>query len=113
MVFIKMMIEAMSIFSSVYFKEHFCFSLLSLMEDPVPNIRLKVVQLLPKIKISLRLTIDKKIISTIETNVQNLMSNEKDRDVSNALVAAANAMESIKIKVDSQTVSNVNLYYFL
>ncbi|XP_058804971.1 uncharacterized protein LOC131672055 [Phymastichus coffea] len=102
MIFIRMMIDATMIFSSMYFKEHFCSTLLSLMEDPVANVRLKVVTLVPTIKACLRLPADKKLLSTLETNVRNLMSNEKDRDVSAALTEAACQMDSIEVRVDSQ-----------
>ena len=104
-----MMVEAMTIFSSVYFKEHFCSTLLCLMEDPVANVRLKVITLVPTIKSCLRLPADKKLLSTLETNIRNLMSNEKDRDVKAAVIEAARHMESIEVRVDSQPVSVITL----
>lgn len=75
------------------------------MEDSVANVRLKVITLVPTIKSCLRLPADKKLLSTLETNFRNLMSNEKDRDVTAALIDAARQMESIEVRVDSQPVS--------
>ncbi|XP_031778902.1 serine/threonine-protein phosphatase 4 regulatory subunit 4 isoform X2 [Nasonia vitripennis] len=102
MVFIRMMIECMSIFSSMYFKDHFCSTLLSLSEDSVANVRLKVITLVPTIKSCLRLPADKRLLSTLETNIRSLMNNEKDRDVTAALIEANRQMESIEVRVDSQ-----------
>ncbi|KAJ8681033.1 hypothetical protein QAD02_016820 [Eretmocerus hayati] len=102
MVFIRVMTEAMTIYSSMYFKEHFCASLLNMMEDPVANVRLKVITLLPTIKSCLRLPADKELLSTMELHLRNLKSTEKDRDVLAALVDAVRQMESIEVRVDSQ-----------
>ncbi|XP_011493807.1 PREDICTED: serine/threonine-protein phosphatase 4 regulatory subunit 4-like [Ceratosolen solmsi marchali] len=102
MLFIRIMIEGLTIFSSMYFKEHFCSTLLSLMDDPVANVRLKIVALVPIIKSCLRLPADKKLLSSLETNIRNLVSNEKDRDVSAALTDVTDQMESIEVRIDSQ-----------
>lgn len=95
----------MSVFSSFYFKEHFCFSLLSLMEDPVPNVRLKVVTLLPSIKSVLKLPADKKLLAALETNLRNLVNNEKDVDVSYVVKNSSRDMEKIDVPTDPQAVS--------
>lgn len=110
MIFVRMMIEAMDIYSTVYFKEHFCLTLLNMIEDPVANIRLKVLALTPVIKSSLRLPADKKLLTTLETNIRNLMSNEKDKDVTNALYTAVHNLESIEVKVDGQPVSLITKF---
>lgn len=74
-------------------------------EDPVANIRLKVLELTPKIKSCLRLPADKKLLSTLETNIRSLMGSEKDKDVTHGLYKAVRILESIEVKVDSQPVS--------
>lgn len=104
MLFIRMMTEAMSLFSSMYFKEHFCSILLNMTEDPIANVRMKVVTLLVKVKSCLRLPADKKLLSTLETNVRNLMNHEKDRDVNAALTEAARQLDSIEVRIDGQPV---------
>lgn len=104
MVFLRMMSEAASIYSSTYFKEYFVPPILSLLEDPVAIIRLKVVLFLPSIKSSLRLPADKKLATSLES-IMNTAANEKDKDVSAALRAVALEMNNIVIRVDGQPVS--------
>ncbi|XP_012275461.1 serine/threonine-protein phosphatase 4 regulatory subunit 4 isoform X4 [Orussus abietinus] len=103
MLFIRMMIEAMVIFSSIYFREYFYTTLLSLTEDPVANVRLKVATLLPTLKSILQLPTDKKLLATLEASVRNLMNNEKDRDVIAALTSAIHKMDGIDIKYERQS----------
>lgn len=75
-----------------------------MMDDPVANVRLKVITLTPTIKSCLRLPTDKKLLSVLETNVRNLKNNEKDKDVMAALCVAVSMMDSIEVRVESQTV---------
>lgn len=89
----------------MYFKDHFCSTLLSLSEDSVANVRLKVITLVPTIKSCLGLPADKALLATLETSMRNLTNNEKDRDVRAALIQATRQMESIQVRVDSQPVS--------
>lgn len=110
MIFIRMMEEAMLIFSSVYFKEHFCSALLAMSEDRVANVRLKIITLFPTIKSSLSLPADKKILTTLESNIRTLLNNENDRDVKAALAEAMLQMEKIQVKEDNLPVSL--LHYF-
>ncbi|XP_015126877.1 serine/threonine-protein phosphatase 4 regulatory subunit 4 isoform X2 [Diachasma alloeum] len=102
MLYIRMMIEAMSIFSSVYFKEQFFGSLLEMAEDPIANIRLKVVGLLPSLKALLRLPSDKKLLSRFEACVRGLMNNEKDRDVIGALTGVIRRLDDIDVRHEGQ-----------
>ncbi|XP_063973328.1 serine/threonine-protein phosphatase 4 regulatory subunit 4-like isoform X4 [Diachasmimorpha longicaudata] len=102
MLYIRMMIEAMSIFSSIYFKEQFFGTLLEMAEDPIANIRLKVVTLLPSLKALLRLPSDKKLLSRFEACVRGLMNNEKDRDVIGALTAVIRRLDDIDVRHEGQ-----------
>jgi hypothetical protein len=106
MMFVRMMIEALEIFSSVYFKDHFFTVFLSLAEDPVANIRLKVVCLLPQLKSQLRLPTDKKLLTSLESVVRHLANNERDRDVLFVLSDVIVKLKEIDIKYESQVVSN-------
>ncbi|XP_031840992.1 uncharacterized protein LOC116430665 isoform X2 [Nomia melanderi] len=103
MMFVRMMIEALEIFSSVYFKEHFFTVLLNLAEDPVANIRIKVVSLLPQLKSQLWIPTDKKLLSAMETTVGHLMNSEKDRDVIAILTTVVRKLNDIELKYESQT----------
>ncbi|KAG7202029.1 hypothetical protein KM043_004713 [Ampulex compressa] len=103
MMFVRMMVEAMEIFSSVYFKKHFFAALLALAEDPIANIRIKVVQMLPQMKAQLWLPNDKKLFSALETSVRHLLNNEKDRDVLSVLTPVVQKLEEIDVKYEGQT----------
>lgn len=105
MLYVRIMIEALDIYSTVYFKEFFFPSLISLTEDPVANIRLKIVTLLPTLKAQLKLPMDKKLITTLENSVKTLSSNEKDKDVLQALTAATEKMDLVEIQVENQVQS--------
>ncbi|XP_017885898.1 serine/threonine-protein phosphatase 4 regulatory subunit 4-like isoform X3 [Ceratina calcarata] len=105
MMFVRLMVEAMDIFSSVYFKEHFFSILLSLAEDPVANIRLKVVSLLPQLKRQVRMPADKKLLNALESTVTHLVNSEKDRDVFALLCKTISEMEEIEVKHEARTSS--------
>ena len=105
MLFVRIMNEALSMFSSVYFKEHFFSTLLSMINDTVANIRLKVVTMLPTLKQIFKLPMDKKLLAALETNVRNLLSNEKDKDVIWALKLSIQNMDKIELKHEGEVVS--------
>ncbi|XP_015518809.2 serine/threonine-protein phosphatase 4 regulatory subunit 4 isoform X4 [Neodiprion lecontei] len=104
MLYIRMMQEAMIIFSTTYFKENFYTTLLSITEDPVANIRMKVVSMLPQLKAMLRMSNDKRLLAMLEGNVRALMSLEKDRDVVYTLTNVIHKLDSIDVKQDGQHV---------
>ncbi|XP_012225355.1 serine/threonine-protein phosphatase 4 regulatory subunit 4-like isoform X2 [Linepithema humile] len=105
MMFVRMMVEALEIFSSVYFKEHFFNVLLNLAEDPVANIRMKVVSLLPQLKSQLWIPTDKKLLTSLESVVRHLVNNEKDRDVLFILKNVMQKLEEIDVKYEGQTLT--------
>ncbi|XP_029661073.1 serine/threonine-protein phosphatase 4 regulatory subunit 4-like isoform X5 [Formica exsecta] len=105
MMFVRMMIEALEIFSSVYFKEHFFNVLLSLAEDPVANIRMKVVSLLPQLKNQLWIPTDKKLLTSLESIVRHLVNNEKDKDVLFILKSVTQKLDEMDVKYEGQTLT--------
>lgn len=107
MMFVRIMIEALEIFSSVYFKEHFFNILLNLAEDPIANIRIKVVSLLPQLKNQLWMPTDKKLLTSLESVMRHLMNNEKDRDVLFILKNVTQKLDEMDVKYEGQTVSNL------
>ena len=107
--FVRMMIEALEIFSSTYFKEHFFNVLLNLAEDPVANIRMKVVSLMPQLKNQLWMPTDKKLLTSLETVVRHLINNEKDRDVLFTLKSVTQKLNEIDVKYENQRVSNLKI----
>ncbi|XP_017788028.1 PREDICTED: serine/threonine-protein phosphatase 4 regulatory subunit 4-like [Habropoda laboriosa] len=107
MMFVRIMIEALEIFSSVYFKEHFYSTLLNLAEDPVANIRMKVVSLLPQLKCQLRIPADKKLLTELEATIAHLINSEKDRDVLAVLANVIKKLDDIELKYEGRTPSGV------
>ncbi|XP_072749497.1 serine/threonine-protein phosphatase 4 regulatory subunit 4 isoform X2 [Anoplolepis gracilipes] len=105
MMFVRMMIEALEIFSSVYFKEHFFNVLLSLAEDPVANIRIKVVSLLPQLKSQLWIPTDKKLLTSLESIVRHLVNNEKDKDVLFILKSVTQKLDEMDVKYEGQSLT--------
>ncbi|XP_043514034.1 serine/threonine-protein phosphatase 4 regulatory subunit 4-like isoform X2 [Frieseomelitta varia] len=102
MMFVRMMIEALEIFSSVYFKEHFFTVLLNMAEDTVANIRMKVVSLMPQLKSLLRLPADKKLLTVLEATLTHLINSEKDRDVVAELTSVIKKLDDITLKYESR-----------
>ncbi|XP_068968871.1 serine/threonine-protein phosphatase 4 regulatory subunit 4-like isoform X2 [Bombus flavifrons] len=105
MMFVRMMIEALEIFSSAYFKEHFFTALLNLAEDPVANIRMKVISLLPQLKSMLRMPADKKLLTLLESTITHLINSEKDRDVLAELSSVIKKLDDISLKYEGRTTS--------
>ncbi|XP_033353548.1 serine/threonine-protein phosphatase 4 regulatory subunit 4-like isoform X3 [Bombus vosnesenskii] len=105
MMFVRMMIEALEIFSSAYFKEHFFTVLLNLAEDPVANIRMKVISLLPQLKSMLRMPADKKLLTLLESTITHLINSEKDRDVLAELSSVIKRLDDISLKYEGRVAS--------
>lgn len=105
MMFVRMMVEALAIYSSTYFKEHFFTILLNLTEDSVANIRLKVVSLLPILKSQLWIPADKKLLTALEATVRHLLTNEKDKDVMATLTSVVQKLEQTDVRYERQSVS--------
>ncbi|XP_071563196.1 serine/threonine-protein phosphatase 4 regulatory subunit 4 isoform X3 [Temnothorax nylanderi] len=105
MMFVRMMVEALEIFSSVYFKEHFFIVLLNLAEDPIANIRMKVVSLLPQLKSQLWMPTDKKLLTSLESVVRHLINNEKDRDVLFILKSVTQKLDEMDVKYEGQSLT--------
>ncbi|XP_035725608.1 serine/threonine-protein phosphatase 4 regulatory subunit 4-like isoform X4 [Vespa mandarinia] len=106
MMFVRMMVEALAMYSSTYFKEHFFTILLNLTEDSVANIRLKVVSLLPILKSQLWIPADKKLLTALEATVRHLLTNEKDKDVIAMLTSVVQKLEQTDVRYERQSIAN-------
>jgi hypothetical protein len=76
------------IFSACYFAD-----------DRVPNIRLTVVKMFPKLKATLCLPGDHKLLTSLEAHIRNLSLNEKDRDVKAQLNLTIQALDAIEVQM--------------
>ena len=76
---------AISLFSKQYFKLHFYNDILLLAQDAVPNIRLKLCGILPRLKSVLTLPSDHVLLQQLEDTIEKLVLFEKDTDVLQAV----------------------------
>jgi hypothetical protein len=100
MLYVNMCDTAVDLFSRCYFKEYFFMPLIGLSDDQVPNIRLKVVMMLPKLKAMLCLPGDHKLLTSLEACVRSLLLHEKDRDVKAQLHLTVQALDAIEVGVE-------------
>ena len=79
--FIDVCFMTIELFSRSFFKEHFFETVLHLMLDKVPNIRLRLCPLLPLMKRMLKIPGDRLLLQRLEQSCQKMINNERDRDV--------------------------------
>ena len=96
MLFLRLCEMAIMLYSKTYFKNHFFSELLCLSQDSVPNVRLKVVSLLAKLKSLLSLPSDRSFLLHLEEVVKELLVTEQDRDVRTTVQAATQALAEVK-----------------
>ncbi|XP_011682759.2 serine/threonine-protein phosphatase 4 regulatory subunit 4 isoform X4 [Strongylocentrotus purpuratus] len=106
--YIDISVIVMDMFSKSFFKENFMEPLMDLTADPVPNIRLKMCSLLPRIKHQMKLPEDRENLQALEMVVRRLLSSEKDKDVDAAIRQAVFELDRIQVHVDSL---NMSQYY--
>ena len=94
MLYLKMCEMAVCLFSKLYFKQSLLSELLTLSQDAVPNIRLKVVSLLPQLKSLLVLPADSAHLLHLEDTIKELLVVETDRDVLGALQTSIHHLAS-------------------
>ncbi|KAM5242643.1 serine/threonine-protein phosphatase 4 regulatory subunit 4 isoform 1-T1 [Hipposideros larvatus] len=69
------------IFSKSFFCKYFFLPAIELTHDPVANVRMKLCNLLPKVKSTLKIPADKHLLQQLEMCVRKLLCQEKDKDV--------------------------------
>jgi len=73
----------LELYSRAFFRDYFAASLLRMCDDAVPNIRLRLCRLLPRVRRTLRRprSADSVLHVLLDNTVQRLSANETDRDV--------------------------------
>ena len=92
-------------YSRAFFKEYFFESVLELANDSVPNVRLKLCPLLPKLKQLVKLPADRNLLQLLEQAVRKILVNETDRDVTAAIESAVKLLDEVQVPMDSVGVS--------
>ncbi|GIY39742.1 hypothetical protein CEXT_169391 [Caerostris extrusa] len=100
MLFIRVCELVIELFSKVFFKLHFFKPLLILSADSVPNIRLRLCAILPRLKSLIKLPKDSHLLQQLESCIKTLISNEKDRDVSYAVSRAIEELDKIEVATE-------------
>ena len=108
MLYLKMCEMAVCLFSKLYFKQSFLSELLTLSQDAVPNIRLKVVSLLPQLKSLLVLPADSAHLVHLEDTIKELLVVETDRDVLGSLQTSIHHLADIETALEGM--SKLGLY---
>jgi serine/threonine-protein phosphatase 4 regulatory subunit 4 len=91
----------LELYSRAFFKEHFFESVLDLTTDPVPNVRLRLCPLLPKLKAIIRMPAERQLLQLLETSVRKFLSSELDRDVRQALEKAVSELDRVTVLMES------------
>uniref|UniRef100_T1IPS6 TOG domain-containing protein n=1 Tax=Strigamia maritima TaxID=126957 RepID=T1IPS6_STRMM len=97
MLFITACTIIIELFSKQFFKTHFFSCLLKLTDDPIPNIRLRLCSVLPRLKSLIKLPVDQKLLRLLEAAVRKLVNNETDKDVSAALGQAILELDNVEL----------------
>ncbi|KAK2169621.1 hypothetical protein LSH36_8g03025 [Paralvinella palmiformis] len=104
--FIDLCWDLIELYSRAFFKEYFFESVLELANDSVPNVRLKLCPLLPKLKQLVKLPADRNLLQLLEQAVRKILVNETDRDVTAAIESAVKLLDEVQVPMDSVGLSN-------
>ncbi|XP_071972382.1 serine/threonine-protein phosphatase 4 regulatory subunit 4 isoform X3 [Engystomops pustulosus] len=91
----------MEFFSKSFFCKYFYLSVLELTGDPVANVRMKVCNMLPKLKSTLKLPADKHLLQQLELCVRKLLCQEKDKDVLAVVKRTVLELDRMEISMDA------------
>eukprot|EP00731_Ephydatia_muelleri_P033344 Em0028g19a len=100
-IFIDICQYFLDVFSRSFFKEHFFLALLSLSEDQVVNIRLRLYRVLPSLKAILKLPADRLLLQQLEQVIRKCISQERDVDASQAIRDAVSQLDKIEVAMET------------
>jgi serine/threonine-protein phosphatase 4 regulatory subunit 4 len=91
----------LELYSRVFFKDYFYDSVLELVCDQVPNVRLKLCPLLPRLKMLIKLPADRNRLQLLEQGVRKILVNETDQDVLEAIDKSVQSLDAVQVPMDS------------
>ncbi|XP_069064340.1 serine/threonine-protein phosphatase 4 regulatory subunit 4 isoform X2 [Pleurodeles waltl] len=91
----------MELFSKSFFCKYFFMSVLELSNDPVANVRMKLCCMLPKLKSTLKLPVDKPLLQQLELCVRKLLCQEKDKDVLAVVKKTVLELDRMEVSMDA------------
>ncbi|XP_078516223.1 serine/threonine-protein phosphatase 4 regulatory subunit 4 isoform X2 [Lissotriton helveticus] len=89
------------LFSKSFFCKYFFMTVLELSNDPVANVRMKLCFMLPKLKSTLKLPVDKPLLQQLELCVRKLLCQEKDKDVLAVVKRTVLELDRMEVSMDS------------
>ena len=92
--FLEIIRHLLDMFSAKFFKDQFVMDYLETGKDTVPNVRLKMVELLPSVRKTLKLPMDSQQMQKLNDVVAHLVMQETDRGVSRLLNEIVDNMTS-------------------
>ena len=99
-VFIHICTAVLDTHSRVFFKNNFMNALLELVKDKVPNVRLLLTGMMPRLKSILRLPRDANFLDRLNEVMQTLR-NDSDRDVADKANTVTAIMKGMEVKTDN------------
>lgn len=85
LLFLEFCRVVVDIFSSKHFKDNYFFEYLELIKDPIPNVRLKMIRMLPAVRELLQVPTDNLLLQKFNDSISSSFITEKDRGVIQAL----------------------------
>ncbi|XP_074642861.1 serine/threonine-protein phosphatase 4 regulatory subunit 4-like [Tubulanus polymorphus] len=101
----KMVID---IYSRTFFKEYFFEPVLELASDQVPNVRLRLCNILPVLKHLLKLPADRALLQQLDSCVRKILINERDKDVNHTITHAVEEMDHMQVQLESLAKRSMN-----
>ncbi|KAK9819789.1 hypothetical protein WJX72_002412 [[Myrmecia] bisecta] len=98
MTFVDACQHLMRRYSTKFFKEFFLDLCIDLLNDPIPNVRLHVCQLMPILKQTIRLPEDVEQLERLNSGMSNLTT-DPDRDVAAAALAVNDAFKRTPVRM--------------
>eukprot|EP00698_Gefionella_okellyi_P020814 TRINITY_DN6605_c0_g1_i1.p1 TRINITY_DN6605_c0_g1~~TRINITY_DN6605_c0_g1_i1.p1 ORF type:complete len:855 (+),score=161.77 TRINITY_DN6605_c0_g1_i1:112-2676(+) len=99
MLFVDMCTHILDTFSRIFFKSNFFFIALELAKDKVPNVRLKLCEILPSLKRVIKLPKDNVALERLSSLTAELTTDD-DRDVAAAAKVAQSKLSSIDARIE-------------
>lgn len=101
MMFLKLCDTALSTFSNRYFKDNFFNDYMDMSRDPVSNIRLKFLTLVPRVRKCFVLPKDSNLLYRLTDTIGSLMTSEPCYDVSTSAKSNLRFMKSDSSEADN------------
>jgi len=98
--FIQICYDVADLFSKSFFKENVYDTLMTFAADPMVNVRIKFCQILPLMKLQLKLPCDRLLLQLLEQTVRRIMALESSGEVSSTIRNVISELDSVRLTMD-------------